>query len=78
MTLLALAGKKPLDSYSFLNHQEGKITSGGEPKAISAAHQTFTWALLGIVIMAVTWVIMLLIKAFTGIDVTTFNVNVLK
>lgn len=54
------------------------LTSGGEPKAISAAHQTFTWALLGIVVMAVAWVILLLIKAFTGIDVTTFNLKTLN
>lgn len=55
------------------------LTSGGEQKAVQAAHQTVTWALLGIVFMAVAWIVLQLIKTFTGVDVTTFNiVNVLK
>ncbi len=53
------------------------LTSGGEPKAVSAAHQTFMWALLGIFFMAVAWIILLLIEQFTGVDVTTFNVQTL-
>src|SRR3990167_2397806 len=53
------------------------LTSGGEPKAIQSAHQTVTWALLGVVFMAVAWIILQLIKAFTGIDVTIFDIKVL-
>lgn len=53
------------------------LTSGGDPKSISAAHQTVTWALLGIVFMAVAWLILQLIKEFTGINVTLFNLKVL-
>ena len=53
------------------------LTSGGEPKAIQSAHQTVTWALLGVVFMAVAWIVLQLIKAFTGIDVTIFNIKVL-
>ena len=53
------------------------LTSGGEPKAIQSAHQTVSWALLGIVFMALAWLILQLIKVFTGIDVTIFNIKVL-
>lgn len=53
------------------------LTSGGEPKAIQAAHNTVTWALLGVIFMAIAWLILQLIKVFTGIDVTIFNVKVL-
>ena len=53
------------------------LTSGGEPKAIQAAHQTVTWALLGILFMAIAWLILQLIHNFTGIDVTVFNVKAL-
>lgn len=53
------------------------LMSGGEPKAVQAAHQTVTWALLGMVFMAVAWLILQLIKAFTGVDVTTFNMKIL-
>ncbi|MCL4365690.1 pilin [Patescibacteria group bacterium] len=54
------------------------LTSGGEPKALQAARQTFTWALLGIVFMAVAWLILQLIAGFTGIDVTKFNIKTLN
>lgn len=53
------------------------LTSGGEPKAIQAAHQTATWALLGILFMAIAWLLLQLIHAFTGIDVTIFNIKTL-
>lgn len=54
------------------------LTSGGEPKAIQSAHQTVSWALLGIVFMAIAWLILQLIHVFTGIDVTIFNIRVLS
>lgn len=53
------------------------LTSSGEPKSVSAAHQTITWALLGIVFMAIAWLVLQLIFSFTGINVTIFNVKVL-
>ncbi len=53
------------------------LTAGGEPKALQSAHQTFTWAILGIAFMVVAWIVLLLIKAFTGVDVTLFNPKVL-
>lgn len=51
------------------------LTSGGEPKAISAAHQTVTWALLGILFLAIAWIILQLIEAVTGVKVTFFDVR---
>lgn len=53
------------------------LTSAGEPKAVQSAHQTVTWALLGIVFMAVAWIILQLIHAFTGINVTIFDIKTL-
>lgn len=53
------------------------LTSGGEPKAIQAAHQTVTWALLGILFLAIAWLILQLIQAFTGVGVTIFNIRTL-
>lgn len=53
------------------------LTSGGEPKAVASAHQTVTWALLGIVFMAIAWLVLQLIHVFTGINVTIFNIKVL-
>lgn len=53
------------------------LISAGEPKAVQSAHQTITWALLGVVFMAVAWIILQLIHVFTGINVTIFNIKVL-
>lgn len=51
------------------------LTSGGEPKAIQSAHQTVTWAFLGILFLAIAWLILQLIEAFTGIKVTIFDIR---
>lgn len=51
------------------------LTSGGEPKAIASAHQTATWALLGILFLAISWLILQLIQAFTGVPVTIFDIR---
>lgn len=51
------------------------LTSGGEPKPLSSANNTLTWAILGIVFLVIIWLILLLIKAFTGVDVTKFCIG---
>lgn len=48
------------------------LTSGGEPKPLQSATQTVTWALLGILFLAIAWLILKLIEAFTGVQVTKF------
>lgn len=48
------------------------LTSGGDPKALSSAGQTFTWTLLGILFMVIAWLIIKIISAFTGVDLTHF------
>lgn len=51
------------------------LTSGGDSKALGAAHGTVTWALLGVIFLALSWLILLLIEAFTGVKVTQFNLT---
>lgn len=53
------------------------LISGGEPKAIQAAHLTVTWALLGVLFLAIAWLILQLIEVFTGIRVTFFDIRAL-
>lgn len=53
------------------------LTSGGEPKQIQAAHQIVTWALIGILFMAIAWLILQLIEVITGVKVTVFDIGVL-
>ena len=53
------------------------LMSGGEQKGIQQAHQTVTWALLGMLFMAFAWLILQLIENFTGVKVTIFNIKTL-
>ncbi len=51
------------------------LTSAGEPKAVQSAHQTVTWGLLGVVFLAIAWLILQLIQNFTGIEVAKFTLS---
>jgi hypothetical protein len=54
------------------------VTSGGEPKALAAAREAIVWALLGGLFLAIAWLVIQLIAAFTGIDaLKIFNIKVL-
>jgi len=50
------------------------ITSGGDPKAVEGAKKTLTSAIIGLVIILVSYLILVLIKTITGVDVTNFNI----
>lgn len=51
------------------------LISGGEPKAVSGAQQTLTQAIIGIVFLALAWLILQLIESFTGVKVTQFCIG---
>lgn len=53
------------------------LTSGGEPKIIQEAHNTVTWALLGIIFLALAWLILQLVGVITDIKVTFFDIRTL-
>ncbi len=53
------------------------LTSGGDQKNVQSARNLMTWAIVGIVFMALAWIILNLIEAFTGVKVTQFNLCVL-
>ena len=50
------------------------ITSGGDPKALEGAKKTLTSAIVGLVVILVSYLILVLIKNITGVDVTNFNI----
>ena len=50
------------------------LTSGGAPKAAGAARATLTYALIGIILVVVSWLILVLIKNITGAEVTTVEI----
>jgi hypothetical protein len=49
------------------------LTSGGDKKTIQSTWMIITWAFLGLFFMGLAWVILLLIKSFTGVDVLNFS-----
>ena len=52
------------------------LTAGADTKAVAAAWSTFTWAVIGLILLSVAWLILILIKNFTGADVTTFKIGI--
>lgn len=51
------------------------LTSGGDPKAVASAKATLTWAIIGLAILALSYTILVIITAFTGVDVTKFKIT---
>jgi len=49
------------------------INAGSDPKALAAAWSTFTYALIGLILLAVVWLVLIIIKNFTGADITNFK-----
>ena len=50
------------------------LTSGGDPKAVAGARTTLTYAIIGIILVVVSWLILLLIRQVTGVDTTTVTI----
>ena len=51
------------------------ITSGGDPKKAAAARNTLTYAILGIVLVALAYLIIVVISRFTGVtEILNFQV----
>ena len=48
------------------------ITSGGDPKAAEGAQKTITYAIGGLILILLSYLILVLIKTITGVDVTQF------
>lgn len=50
------------------------LTSGGDQKATASAQQTMTYAIAGIALMALAFLIFRIIEYFTGVKVTIFSI----
>ncbi|MEI8232380.1 MAG: hypothetical protein WCG44_01415 [bacterium] len=49
------------------------LTSGGDPKGMAAGRQTISLAVAGIALSIISWLVLVLIKNVTGVDVTQFK-----
>ena len=52
------------------------ITARGDPKALAAAQGMITWAILGLAMIIISWLILKFIEVFTGVPVTFFRINI--
>lgn len=52
------------------------LTSGGDPKNLESAKATLTYAIIGMVLLALTFLILVLIEEFTGANVTNFVIAI--
>ena len=51
------------------------LTAGGDPKAAASAKQTMTYAVAGIGMMAIAFLIFRLIEFYTGVTITVFTIG---
>lgn len=51
------------------------LTSGGDPKALDSAKKTLTYAIGGMVILALAFLFLRFIEVFTGATVTNFVIT---
>ncbi len=50
------------------------ITAGSDPKAAEGAQKTITYAVGGLILILLSFLILVLIKTITGVDVTEFKI----
>ena len=50
------------------------VTSGGDPKATGQAKAILTYAVFGVILVVISWLILLLIQSLTGVDVTKVGI----
>lgn len=50
------------------------LLSGGDQKQLEQAKNTVTYAIIGLVVIVVAFLILQTIKVFTGVDVTKFEI----
>ncbi len=50
------------------------MSAGAEPKAIASAWNMFTYAIIGLILLAVVWLVLVIIENFTGAQVTKFGI----
>jgi len=51
------------------------ITAQGDPKALTSARNSLTWAILGLAFLIIAWLILVFIEKFTGVNVTKFCIG---
>ena len=49
------------------------LTSGGDPKGMAGGKQTITLAVAGIALSIISWLVLVVIKNVTGVNVTEFK-----
>ena len=49
------------------------LTSGGDPKGMAGGKQTITLAVAGLALAIVSWLVLVLVKNVTGVNVTQFK-----
>ncbi len=51
------------------------INAGSDTKAYAAGWSTFSYAIVGLILLSVVWLALVIIKNYTGTDVTQFGIG---
>lgn len=50
------------------------INAGADSKAYAAGWSTFTYALVGLILLSVVWLVLVIVGKYTGTEVTNFGI----
>ena len=51
------------------------ITAGSDPKKYAAGWSTFAFAVVGLILLSVVWLVLVIIKNYTGADILDFGIK---
>ena len=51
------------------------LTAGGDERKVEGARKILTYAIMGLVLIALSYLILVFIQNFTGVDVTHFSIT---
>lgn len=52
------------------------MTAGGNPQTLEAAKKTLTYAIAGIVLLALSFLVLVFLQEFTGAPITNFQIQI--
>ncbi|OGM01823.1 hypothetical protein A2115_03835 [Candidatus Woesebacteria bacterium GWA1_41_8] len=52
------------------------LTSAGNPKNVESARNTLTYAVVGLLVIVLSYIILVIIRSITGAQVTNFRVTI--
>ena len=51
------------------------MNAGADPKAYASGWSTFSYAIVGIILLSVVWLVLVIVQKYTGADILNFGIK---